>query len=832
MDIATLGIAVESRQVDDANRSLERFSQVSGSAERAAKGVGRETTAAGRAAQAANDNAASSANKAAMAYGKWERTAAMVSRALGAVTAALATGALVSYADTWSDINARVAIAARSTEAGAAVMDRLAIVARRTYSDLALTAESYIGNATALRELGYSTLQQLDYTEALNLALVVSGARSERAASVTNALTKAMAAGKLSGDELNTVIQTGGRVAEVIAEKMGVTVNQLRAVGAEGRITGDVIYSALVGNLELLQTQAEEMPATVGDAFTLMRNSLLEYVGGIDQATGASGSLAEAIIALGDNIDIIARGAVVAGVALLTAFAPTILAAMASGFVALGTAGVAAIGAITAAIAANPLGALAVAFTTAITAAYLFRDEIKQAIGVDVVEVAIGAGNEIVGAFVGAYEGIKVAWAALPGALGDIVYSTANAVIKGVESMINSVIGLINGYLDNVRASLASLPFGLGENVSIGAIDPVAFGGVENPYAGQAQRAVSGVNMAVQNARGRNYLGGLRGAIGGDSAPDAAAMEELNRQLNALSGNAGAAGAAMDEAGKKGGSAADKAAKEAQKLADAYDKIVMKANQRITDLQNEAAALGMTEEAAARLRYEQEMMNEAQNAGITLTAAQRAELSGLAATMASVEAETKRAKDQLDFAKGSTNSFLSDLRSGLNQGKGFFESFGTAALNVLDKIIDKLQGQFVDALFGATSGGGKGGSGLFGGVIGAVGKLLGFSSGGWTGGGAANAAAGIVHGQEFVVRAGPAAQHRDMLEAINAGRAPANANAPAPVPQPVAITVNVEGANGDKHVMDLVRQGVTQGLSQYDRAANGSMTDKRRRGVS
>lgn len=47
-----------------------------------------------------------------------------------------------------------------------------------------------------------------------------------------------------------------------------------------------------------------------------------------------------------------------------------------------------------------------------------------------------------------------------------------------------------------------------------------------------------------------------------------------------------------------------------------------------------------------------------------------------------------------------------------------------------------------------------------------------FDKGGWTGDMARDAAAGVVHGQEFVVKAGPAARHRPMLESLNAGRDP------------------------------------------------------------
>lgn len=63
----------------------------------------------------------------------------------------------------------------------------------------------------------------------------------------------------------------------------------------------------------------------------------------------------------------------------------------------------------------------------------------------------------------------------------------------------------------------------------------------------------------------------------------------------------------------------------------------------------------------------------------------------------------------------------------------------------------------------------------------------GYASGGWTGNLPAKAVAGVVHGQEFVVKAGPAAAYRPLLEAINAGvRGYESGGFVAPVTQYVA----------------------------------------------
>jgi hypothetical protein len=77
-----------------------------------------------------------------------------------------------------------------------------------------------------------------------------------------------------------------------------------------------------------------------------------------------------------------------------------------------------------------------------------------------------------------------------------------------------------------------------------------------------------------------------------------------------------------------------------------------------------------------------------------------------------------------EYAADLTKGFVSDLRSGLEQGKSFWSSFGSAALNVLDKITDTLLNDVINAMFkvnNASSGlGGAGNifSSLIGGLFG------------------------------------------------------------------------------------------------------------------
>lgn len=223
-----------------------------------------------------------------------------------AAAGALSVQKIIQYSGAWTDLTSRVNNAAGSMQQGEIVMGQLEKMARRTYTSLNQTAETYLLNSTAMRELGYSTQQTLDYVESINNALVISGAKGQRAESVMNALSKAMALGKLSGENLNTVISSGGRVAEALARGMGVTVSELRKLGTEGKITGKEIFG-ITKELGTLREEAEAMPATVADAFVILDNAFLGFIGRTEAIKNGTGSLASLILFMADNFEYLAK---------------------------------------------------------------------------------------------------------------------------------------------------------------------------------------------------------------------------------------------------------------------------------------------------------------------------------------------------------------------------------------------------------------------------------------------------------------------------------------------------------------------------------------------
>lgn len=723
-DIAQIGFKADTSELSDAKKKLDDLSPAAGRAERSAEKLAKMLGASdGNASKfaksiagvtAANDNFAGSLGKAATAANLFKVALAGIGALIGTIAAGLSIGAYVKLADAWSDLSSLVGASVRNMELAPAIMSRLADVADRTYSSIQTTVEGFVGFNAAMRDMGFSINQTLDLTEALNNALVVSGAKGQRAESVMNALSKAMALGKLSGENLNTVIQQGGRIAEILAEELKTSQGGLMKFGAQGKITGDLIYNAMTKRMEELREAADAMPATVGDAFGRIGNAVLQTVGKFDQLTGITTTISAYLVEfsktikdVGNNFGLIAMYAAEAGIALGIAFSPAIIAgvyALALGVVKLTVAiGLGLIDAIFGAINAmvifamtNPFTALLFGITVTLAAFYVFRDAFVSVFGQDLINAAKNAVNKIIGFFVGAYQAIVAMWQNLPtmfSGLGKIAYNNFIAAFEKPALTFNGTTIIPGLDLSSMKAQLSDAE----------------------------KSAMSLTNQTIKIAQGTDYIGAVDAAVSGLSSKFKVATgdaDALDKKIKAI-----------------GGGSADDASGSGKEKKDPFSEIVKGAERTIEKLKAERDAIGLSAEETARLKRETELLNEAKQKNIDLTPDQIEKLKSLAGEMANLEASTAAAKKQLEFTKDLFKGFVSDIVNGLRQGKSFWEAFGDAATKVLNKIVDKLLNEVIDALFEVSKAGSGGGGGLLGTITSAIGSLFKFAKGGTFAGG-------------------------------------------------------------------------------------------------
>ncbi|WP_239043104.1 phage tail tape measure protein [Citrobacter freundii] len=227
----------------------------------------------------------------------------------GAFAGAYATGHLISLADEWSSVNARLKQASQSTDDFNQSQRSLMDISQRTGTAFSDNANLFARSAASMREFGYSSEEVLNVTEAISTGLKLSGASTVEASSVITQFSQALAQGVLRGEEFNSVNENGDRVIRALASGMGVARKDLKAMADAGQLTADKVVPALISQLGSLREEYNAMPQTVSAATTKIENAFMAWVGGANEASGVSRTLTGALNGIADNIDEVATAA-------------------------------------------------------------------------------------------------------------------------------------------------------------------------------------------------------------------------------------------------------------------------------------------------------------------------------------------------------------------------------------------------------------------------------------------------------------------------------------------------------------------------------------------
>lgn len=373
---------------------------------------------------------------------------------------------LVNLADTYTNIQNRLRTVTTGTEELGAVTEELFQISNRTRSSFAATAEVYARVGLAARDLGVSQDRLLTFTESLNQAVILSGASAQEAQAGLIQLSQGLASGALRGDELRSVLEQLPVVADVIAESLGVTRGQLRELGAEGAISAETVLNAFQQAREELAGRFAETVPTISQSFQILQNQFVGIIGAFNESTGAAAGLSQAIIFLADNLETILRAAAAVATVFAVDFARRGVGAAIN-----------AVRTLTVVIAANPLGALAVAITTAIAFLVAFSDQITLSsdgivtlgdVGAAIFE-ELQAGIAFITSFLS--EGFGTAVEFVTEALGSIGI-TFNDVLAFARTFVNSYLGFHVGLGQAIGVIFNEIANLITENFS-GVIDTV-----------------------------------------------------------------------------------------------------------------------------------------------------------------------------------------------------------------------------------------------------------------------------------------------------------------------------------------------------------------------
>jgi tape measure domain-containing protein len=202
--------------------------------------------------------------------------------------------ALLSVADSAKTLTAQLRLATAEYGSFEQANKDVRNIAATTRSDLLSTADLYATLQRNSGQLGATQLEVARATQTVTEAFKVSGASTDEAANATRQLLQAFQSGVLRGDEFNSMMENAPRLAKLLADSLGVTVGQLRAMAAEGKLTSDKLLAAFTDQRFTASIDAEfkQMPVTFDEAMGQVYNAAVVTFGAFDQGGQFSTNIA------------------------------------------------------------------------------------------------------------------------------------------------------------------------------------------------------------------------------------------------------------------------------------------------------------------------------------------------------------------------------------------------------------------------------------------------------------------------------------------------------------------------------------------------------------
>ena len=201
----------------------------------------------------------------------------------------------VQVADSYTLIDSRLRLVTKNTEEFLKVQDELFKSANETRQEFASTAQLYTRIARSSKNLTETTDELLAVTETLNKAIIVSGASVTESSAAMTQLTQGLQSGTLRGQELNSVLEQTPRIANAIADGLGVGIGELRKFGEQGKLTAQVVIDALQNQADVINEEFKGIGKTAGQSLVVLKNVINDLINDINNSTGATDGLVDVI---------------------------------------------------------------------------------------------------------------------------------------------------------------------------------------------------------------------------------------------------------------------------------------------------------------------------------------------------------------------------------------------------------------------------------------------------------------------------------------------------------------------------------------------------------
>lgn len=253
-----------------------------------------------------------SGSKASKGLEQLETSAKNTSNSLGkltsvakAVSAALVSNTVIAYAQSWNELEDRIQNTGATASQTKDILDQLLATSDRNGRTIEESSELYIRLSNSMGELGYSTQSTLSYIDTLSNLLTINKTNAVSAESAINALTKAQMKGKLAGIDAMSVFNAMPSILKTLGKQLNKTETEVRKMATDGKLSMSQFTDAMIEAQQETAALADNMRNNIQDGLNRIANNAKRYLGELNNSTGATKTLVDALILMSEHIDIL-----------------------------------------------------------------------------------------------------------------------------------------------------------------------------------------------------------------------------------------------------------------------------------------------------------------------------------------------------------------------------------------------------------------------------------------------------------------------------------------------------------------------------------------------
>ncbi|AXM89388.1 tape measure domain-containing protein [Anoxybacillus ayderensis] len=178
----------------------------------------------------------------------------------------------VQASDAYVSTSARLANINDGLQTQAELQEKVYQAAQRSRSGYVDMANSVAKLGSLASDAFGNTDEIIRFSELMGKAFAANGISKIGRESAMYQLTQSMGAGRLQGEEYNSIAENAGFLLDAIAKMMKVPKGELKNLASEGKITADIVKAALFKAADDIEKKFKNMPLTFADAMTMFKN--------------------------------------------------------------------------------------------------------------------------------------------------------------------------------------------------------------------------------------------------------------------------------------------------------------------------------------------------------------------------------------------------------------------------------------------------------------------------------------------------------------------------------------------------------------------------------